>query len=250
MDSFFSSPELFETMYEDKIYCTGTARLNRPGMPAMLKSTRLKNRGDMVVTQKGNLSACAWKDKKIVTYLSTIADPTQTKVVRRRQKDGSFKEVQCPLVREAYKKFMFGVDIADQKRTQYSTCRKAQKWWKHLFWFCFDVALVNAFICMKESPNHKKQSRTGKDVARTQLDFRTNLARKLIGTFRGTRKRKTPPNIDNCGNAHWPSKFPKRGRCRMCSKENRRREIYLGCSQCNIHLCVEHNCFLRFHQQL
>ena len=250
MDNFFSSPELFDDLQKDKNYCTGTARLNRRGMPEALKTARLKNRGDMQVMQRGNLTAYAWKDKKIVTYLSTIADPLQNKVVRRKQKDGSVKEVPCPMVGESYNKFMFGVDIADQKRMQYSTCRKALKWWKYIFWFCFDLAVVNGFICMKESPNHVKHTRSGKEVARTQLEFCMNLGQKLIGTFRGSRKRKIPPTTDNCGNAHWPSKFPKHGRCKLCAQEKRRHEVYLGCTQCSVHLCVDHNCFFRYHQQM
>ena len=205
-------------------------------MPEALKTARLKNRGDMQVMQRGNLTAYAWKDKKIVTYLSTIADPLQNKVMRRKQKDGSVKEVPCPMVGESYNKLMFGVDIADQKRMQYSTC--------------FDLAVVNGFICMKESHNHVKHTRSGKEVARTQLEFRMNLGQKLIGTFRGSRKRKIPPMTDNYGNAHWPSKFPKRGRCKLCAQEKRRHEVYLGCTQCSVHLCVDHNCFFRYHQQM
>jgi hypothetical protein len=52
-------------------------------------------------------------------------DPTTANTVRRRQKDGTLKDVPCPSVATAYNKFMFGVDRADQIRMQYSTCRKA-----------------------------------------------------------------------------------------------------------------------------
>jgi hypothetical protein len=36
-----------------------------------------------------NLVATAWKDKKVVTYLSTNCDPTESRVVQRRKKDGT-----------------------------------------------------------------------------------------------------------------------------------------------------------------
>ena len=36
----------------------------------------------------------------------------------------------------------------------------------------------------------------------TQLKFRTGLAQQLIGQFRGTRKRKAPAAVGNCGLAH------------------------------------------------
>jgi hypothetical protein len=45
--------------------------------------------------------------------------------------------VSAPIVSDLYNKFMFGVDLADQKRMQYSTCRKSKKWYKYLFWVLF-----------------------------------------------------------------------------------------------------------------
>lgn len=76
--------------------------------------------------QKGNLVATAWKDKKkMVNYVSTNCDPTQQRIVQRRQKDGTRQDVPAPVASELYNKFMFGVDLADQKRMQY--CRKAKK---------------------------------------------------------------------------------------------------------------------------
>ena len=46
----------------------------------------------------------------------------------------------------------------------------------------------------------------------TQLEFRTGLTQQLIGQFRGTRKRKAPATVGNCGLAHWPTQFDKPGR--------------------------------------
>jgi hypothetical protein len=99
-------------------------------MPETLKNAKLKNRGELITMQKGNLYAWVWKDKKNVFYLSTNCDPTTANTVRRRRKDGTLKDVTCPSVATVYNKFMFGVDRADQIRMQYSTCRKALKWWK------------------------------------------------------------------------------------------------------------------------
>ncbi|XP_061175613.1 piggyBac transposable element-derived protein 4-like [Saccostrea echinata] len=159
MDNFFSSPELYEQLLREGVYCCGTIRVNRRGMPEAIKSAKLKNRGDSLTMQKGNLVATAWKGKKVVTYLSTNCDPTHERIMQRHQKDGTRKDVSAPSVSELY---MFGVDLADQKRMQYSTCRKAKKWYKYLFWFCFDLA-VNALICMQESPNHKLRTKTNKE---------------------------------------------------------------------------------------
>ena len=250
MDNFFSNPALFESLLAEGIYCSGTVRINRRGMPEAIKGVKLKEKGDTFTVQKGNLVATAWKDKKVVTYLSTNCDPTESRVVQRRKKDGTLQNVSAPIVSDLYNKFMFGVDLADQKRMQYSTCRKSKKWYKYLFWFCFDLAVTNALICMQESQNHQKRSKNNKVIKMTQLEFRTGLAQQLIGQFRGTRKRKAPATVGNCGLAHWPTQFDKPGRCKGCTKENRRHEVKIGCKQCDIRLCVKHDCFAKYHEEL
>jgi hypothetical protein len=68
MDNFFSNPALFESLLAKGIYCSGTVRINRRGMPEAIKGVKLKERGDTLTVQKGNLVATAWKDKKVVTY--------------------------------------------------------------------------------------------------------------------------------------------------------------------------------------
>ena len=249
MDNFFSSPTLFNDLYDEQIYCCGTVRGNRKGMPEEMKKIKLKNHGDSLLMQKKELCAAAWKDKKIVYYLSTNCDPSENISVQRKQKDGTIKDVPSPVIGQMYNKYMFGVDRADQLRMVYSTCRKALKWWKYLFWFCVDVAIVNSFICMKESPNHKQRTRTGREIVKTQLNYRMELARQLIGNFRGARKRKIVSNTDNCGQAHWPVKIPKRGRCKQCTSEKRRHEIYIQCKTCQIYLCVDNGCFEKWHVQ-
>lgn len=250
MDNFFASPELFESLLKEKVYCCGTVRLNRKGMPEAIKQAKLKKRGENLVMQKGELVATAWKDKKIVTYLSTNCDPTEKTHVQRRKKDGSMENVAARQVTDLYNKFMFGVDLADQKRMQYSTCRKAKKWYKYLFWFCFDLAVVNSHICMQESPNHQLLTKGGKHKKITQLDYRMALAQQMIGQYRGLRKRKAPAVIGNCGMAHWPIHFEKAARCKQCIKEKRRREVLTGCQQCNVRLCIKNNCFVKFHEEL
>jgi 5-formyltetrahydrofolate cyclo-ligase len=124
---FYSSSELFQQMLLKQIYCCGTVRLNRRGMPEAIKAAKRKKRGQTITMQKGNLVATVWKDKKMVTYSSTNCDPTQQRIVQRRQKDGTRRDVPAPVASELYNKFIFGVDLADQKRMQYSTCRKTKK---------------------------------------------------------------------------------------------------------------------------
>ena len=76
MDNFFSNPKLFEDLRQDGVFCCGTVRANRKGMPEPLKKpSYLKNQGDMTIMQKDTLVCVAWKDKKIVHILFNNTDP-------------------------------------------------------------------------------------------------------------------------------------------------------------------------------
>lgn len=91
-----------------------------------MKGIKLKNL-DSLLMQKKELCAAAWKDKKVVFYLSTNCNPSETINVQRKQKDGTIKDDPSPIIGQMYNKYMFGVDRADQLRINYSTCRKALK---------------------------------------------------------------------------------------------------------------------------
>ena len=73
MDNFFSSPELFDDLVKKQIYCCGTVRPNRRGMPQdlRLKTTKLK-RGDIRVRTRDDLTAILWRDKRDVCMLTNI----------------------------------------------------------------------------------------------------------------------------------------------------------------------------------
>jgi len=73
MGSFFPSPELFDDLVKKQIYCCGTVRPNRRGMPQDLrpKTTKLK-RGDIRVRTRADLTAILWRDKREICMLTNI----------------------------------------------------------------------------------------------------------------------------------------------------------------------------------
>ena len=73
MDNFFSSPELSDDLAKKQIYCCGTVRPNRKGMPQDLrpKTTKLK-RGDIRVRTRADLTAILWRDKRDLCMLTNI----------------------------------------------------------------------------------------------------------------------------------------------------------------------------------
>lgn len=67
MDNFFSSPTLFSRLLHDGIYACGTVRTNRQGYPQTLQKGCVRNKGDHLSLQKGNMVATAWFDNKQVS---------------------------------------------------------------------------------------------------------------------------------------------------------------------------------------
>ena len=248
IDNYFTSVDLLSRLKDRQTYARGTARSNRKNFPSKTLTPKcVKNQGDLKVVQSDYMAAYAWKDKKTIFFLSSADDPTQRGTeVQRRQKDGTQKAVPSPIVVSKYNVKMNGVDKNDQLRTEYPTFRMCKRWWIYIFYFLLDLAIANAFILMRESPNHKLKTKTGKDKERTLLNFRMNLVKQLIGNFRIGRKRKRVSNIDPNGVGHWPQAAEKRGRCKQCTKNGDRSDVKWQCSGCKVHLCV--TCFENFHK--
>jgi len=111
-DNFFCGIDLFSELLDDGVYACGTLRTNHLHFPPELKPLTkkgLKKRGDSEVRQAGNLVLSIWQDNKAVTVLSTNAQSTTTVMVKRRQKDGTRVDVQCPESVALYNKYMGGV---------------------------------------------------------------------------------------------------------------------------------------------
>ena len=104
------------------------------------------NRGEYKYTQDSNL---LWQHTKTVSCVSTNQSPEVS--VRRRQ-DGRRVEVPCLLPIKIYNRYIGGVDKNDQICGYYSVRTKSRKSYKYLFWFLFDVAIVNSFILYALSP--------------------------------------------------------------------------------------------------
>ena len=247
-DNYFMSVSLASRLLQQQTYCRGTIDKTRKGFPwSTLSRSQLDTRGDFKVLQDGDIMACAWVDKKVVTFISSYDQANRVSSVERKVADGSKVEVPCPPVVAAYNINMNGVDRADQIRTQYSTFRSSRRWWLYLFWFLFDVAITNGFILMKKSLNHVVKTRNGNVVDRKLLSFRMNLAKQLISNVRVQRKR-SAQTIDPTGNSHFIRSSDRKARCKQCSFNNLRREPKWICSSCKVHLCVD--CFEPYHRRM
>ena len=74
-DRFFPFLVLAEHLSLVNTYVCGTIMTNRKGLPPTIKAAKLKRRGELVQTQKGNMIATAFRDKRQITFLSTCEQP-------------------------------------------------------------------------------------------------------------------------------------------------------------------------------
>ena len=93
-DNFFSSPRLAEQLLQKDTYYWGTAHVNRLRVPHRLLDAALgsvKEQGQSAILQHGTSSMAVtfWKDKKVINFLSTADDTTETASVSRHQRNGT-----------------------------------------------------------------------------------------------------------------------------------------------------------------
>ena len=225
-DNFFTSVDLLKSLHERNSYTCGTVRLHRHDLPADLKRMKLVS-SEIQTHQSGNLVVTLWRDKRVVSMLSTNVLPeTEIHAVQQTNMRGRMKRVvpddakKKPEVVSVYNSGMNSIDVNDQYRSYYTPGTTSKKWWKYLFWFFIDLAIVNAFILEKLAGR-----------GRQQLPFRRELARLLIAGFNGYKRPSssgqravsTFTTEQNIG-GHRLGKMQGRKRaCKMCAKAGRKR---------------------------
>ena len=127
-----------------QIYCCGTVRPNRKGMPQDLGHKKMKlKRGDIHVRTRGDLTAIMWRDKRDIYMLTNIHDaPAEGNFC-----DGNGKAIKPQIVAD-YSRHMGFVDKGDRMANSYSICRRTLKWTKKLFFHLLDLAILNSYILL------------------------------------------------------------------------------------------------------
>ena len=123
-----------------------------------------KERGEMRWYREAPNLALQWKDKKVVTMLSTIHEATEFVMVKRKVRvDDKWQsvDVKQPKVIAEYNSYMNAVDNSDQILAHNNVARKCLRWWKTLFFHLINIAVVNSFIILREceSENLKRPKR-------------------------------------------------------------------------------------------
>lgn len=184
-----------------------------------------------------------WRDKRVVSLLSTNTIPEVEIHVEQQVERGQRKQVvpadamKKPNVVVVYNSGMNGVDVNDQYRSYYPPGTTSWKWWKYLFWFFINLSMVNAFILEKLARKKKRR----------QLDFHQELAKLLIASYNGhkhpsnnSKRAITTITTEENLRGHFLGQMDGTKRaCAMCAKRGRKQNEGCGCNFETTYACEQ-----------
>ena len=193
IDRFYTSPTLLYHMLQRYIYLCGTVQTNRIGFPReMVRDKAQANRmerGDLEwrVEQESGLVATAWKDNRIVYYLSSIHSPEEAGLtVIRRNKQGDALDIRATPSVADYNKYMGGVDLND-KMTKIDKSRKTYHWYNHISRKSLMWAVFNAYIIEGHFVAHHPPGKRARDFD----SFFLEVIHQLVGSFTSRKRKQT-----------------------------------------------------------
>lgn len=249
VDNFYTSPELVDLLVSRKTDVYGTVKPSRRDMP-QLKAAKLK-KGEVVAYQRGKCMALQWKDKKLVTLLSTVHDSSMCETENRKG-----EKLLKPKVVMDYNNTMGGVDKSDQLMSYYPSTRKRQKvYYKKIFRHLLDQAALNAYIVYRKLGG-----------IMDHIEYRLSLIEALFTKYHDAghaprRGRPSTRDMIRLTARHFVSFLPPTEhkqcptrRCVLCCKSDPRgdtpkkvrKETRYWCKDCGVALCVI-PCFEVYH---
>ena len=268
-DRFYTSPLLYRYLYSQSILACGTVMMNRKYFPKDLVTTK-KNlqRGEHKYLCSDNFASVVWCEWNPIYFLSSYHDPSVTKSVNRKNKDGTVVAVTCPELVTDYNKYMGGVDHNDQMCKLFRP-RKHYLWprrllMKVIMWCCY-----NAFIALSHFRPHRRSSHR----LFMFTDFLQCCVTGLIGDFTSSaivRRRSDASSVERLSNVgvHFPERARDatgNNRCRVCREKftspvillevldknnpHQQSKTRMWCSACHEFLCIREgsSCFKDFH---
>ena len=146
---------------------------------------------------------------------------------------------------------MNGVDLADQLTVSYGFVRKSCKWWRKVFFWLFEVTIINSYILYKATDpriSHVQFRRVLVDQL-TRDYIQQSVRRPLVGRPRSSLENQ-PERLDS--RKHFLAKrtLKEQYECILCSKSTKRKRTLYHCKTCKDHppLCPI-PCFEKYHTQ-
>ena len=178
MDNLYTSVKFFKEAYchEKKVLCHGVARKSGRGVPTSVLQEEVMNRNAQL-SVRGTVKAaklvgdincpemCAVSvyDTKPVHFL-TMCNRAIKWIKKKREVFNKGKNITEKIrflrlnITDDYNNGMGQVDIADQLRNTYRFDHwlRNYKWWHSIFWWAFQVLMVNSYVVYKKVLNEAK----------------------------------------------------------------------------------------------
>ena len=262
-DNFYTSAALAESLLERGSHLVGTVRANRRGFPAQLKTDvksfeKHAERGETRYVRNGDILIQQWKDRRVVSMLSTVHRGNSHIMVTRHTKvngQHTALNIRQPTCVRDYNKKMGGVDSFDQRAAAYRTLRRTRKYWKSIFLDIIDIVAVNSFLLF-QLYRQQNPGAIGRPRQYRRRHFQTNLIRQLANI-----DWKVPPpkrcyrlsaaHQPPAAHLHLPGHRAQKRNCVYCWDTDRaQRKCVSFCRTCEVHLHTsERECFAKYHLQ-
>ena len=144
MDRLYTSVKLIQGAKALSQYVCGTVSSNR-GFPALLSAPNpyVSAPGEWDFLFRHGIYAYAWMDSTHCQLLSSFHAPKPGKVDRRARDTPGRPARTAPQAFVDYNLGMGGNDAGDMIRTRMTSHQKSKKWWKGVFYYVFDQALIS-----------------------------------------------------------------------------------------------------------
>lgn len=246
MDNWYNSPDLSVLLKSRKTDTCGTLKLKRKNVPQEVKSTKL-NKGEIVANSSKNVMVLKWRDKRVVTLISTFHNH-EMKLNVKKTGQAEFK----PELVFDYNKEMGGVDKRDQMLHSFLVERKrGRKWYMKLFKRMLNVTVLNSYIIHKTNKPRDDHLFTRLDLVKKIFEkYGANVSRPVVG------RPSTEPRPSRLTERHFVEKIlptekkqhPQK-RCCVCARRKIRKDSYYWCPDCEAGLCLE-PCFKDYHTKV
>ena len=205
-------------------------------MPLAVKSTsdRQLQRGEVRAYRDGRAMVLQWRDKRVITILTTSGSCNQVQVQTHRG-----QQKVKPAVVQLYNNNMLGVDKTDQLASYYAFLRKSVKWWRKVFFWLLEVSVINSYIVYKAKVQQQGQEPL------SHLQYRWSLVVSLVShqlqhPTRPRPGRRTDSSLERLRAVpHFAEESSSDGRrdsrkdCRVCSRQGHRRTTNYHCITCS-----------------
>ena len=241
MDRFYTSPYLFSLLKFYGFSAVGTVQRNRLNITKDQEDSLSKldsHKSQFYQSTPDDLFLIAWKDKKLVTLLSTYEDLKVITTERYIKVEENYENIQIdiPQIIKTYSRFMGGVDRFDQSCSFFSYIPRTKRWYFRLFSHFLEISLHNSYIIYQKD--------TG--INMKYINYRKIIMKSLVKEFRfqkhtkETTKKFSLLNFSSNKNADCELALgSKKFDCSIHKSKNEgRKQTKYYCNKCTLYVCV------------